>query len=129
MSGAETREYPEAPSSSSGIPEVSSPRLWFALLSGVTAWMIHLAGGAALTPAACEHDIAWAVDALTAVTAVVCAAGALVGASIARRIPSADDPRSQGYRLLAFIAIVADVGSLVLVLGEGAMHIWIGVCQ
>lgn len=128
MSAMDTSDTSEATTSALA-PPVPSVLLWFALLSGVTAWMIHLAGGSALVPAACEHDLAWTIDALTGFTALVCVAGAVAGASVVRRLPSSDDPRSQGYRMLGFVAIVADVTSLVLVLGEGAMHVWIGVCS
>ena len=103
--------------------------LAFALTSGIGAWMVHLVGGSVLVPVACEHDVPWTIDVLTGVTAVICVLGVLAGVKIHRLAGAADDARSQGYRILAYIAIVSNVASTVLVLAEGAMHIWVSSCR
>lgn len=110
-------------------PPVRTTFLLFALTSGIAAWMVHLVGGSILVPAACEHDIAWTIDALTAATASVCVLGVLAGVKVHRRAGAGDDSRGEAYRLLAYIAITSNVISTALVLGEGAMHLWLSACR
>lgn len=110
-------------------PPVRRAFLLFALSSGIVAWMAHLVGGSVLVPAACEHGIAWSIDVLTGITAAVCVLGVLAGVKIRRRAGESDDARSQGYRLLAYVAVMSNVISAVLVLAEGAMHIWVSACR
>lgn len=103
--------------------------LLFALLAGMGAWALHLVGASALVPAACEHDLGWTIDALTAVAGLVCVAGIGAAVEVRRRAGLDDDPSSDALRLLSFIAITANVLSLALVLAEGTMPLWIGACQ
>lgn len=109
-----------------------APQRWlllFALSSGMVAWMVHLVGGSILVPVACEHDLGWTIDALTGVTAVVCVLGVVAGERIRRSGAAGADARSQGYRLLGFVAVTSNIIATALVLAEGAMHIWVSACR
>lgn len=101
----------------------------FSLISGITAWMVHLSGASALVPTACARDMGWLIDGLTLITALVCLAGVLASVRIMRLAGKGENARSQGYRFIGFIGLVANVFSFVLVLGEGAMHIWVAACR
>lgn len=120
---------PRAPAGGTGAdPPVGTWLLVVVLASGMVAWMVHLVGASALVPAACEHGVPWTIDALTAGTALVCAAGIVGGVVISRRA-NAGTGSSEGLRLLGYVAVLANLASLLLVLGEGAMHIWIDACR
>lgn len=121
----------ETPAGSDEAATPAPPRslLLFALASGMVAWMVHLVGGSILVPVACEHDVGWSIDALTGVTAAVCLLGVLAGENVRRRGRDGTDARSQGYRLLGFVAITSNAIATALVLAEGAMHIWVAACR
>ncbi len=128
MSDTDVSEATEATTPTGG-GRPSTLVLWFALASGITAWMIHLVGGGALVPTVCAHDVPWVIDALTAGTGAVCVAGAVVSWRIMHRFEGRDDSQALGFRTLGLIALISNLGSLALVVGEGLMHGWIGVCR
>lgn len=109
-------------------PEVSRLLVAFALLVGMTTWLIHLVGASILVPAACSHGVQWTINLLTAATAVVCAAGIPAGLMILRRFAGGDDARSGGYTILGFVALASNGISLLLILVEGVPNLVLGPC-
>jgi hypothetical protein len=116
------------PTAVSGGSPVSRSLLAFAISGGIVAWMVHLTGASVLVPAACEYGIGWTIDVLTVVTALVCVAGIAASVRIHRRAGRTDDARADGFRILAYLSVVANGFSLVLVIAEGLMPFWLGPC-
>ena len=110
-------------------PPVRRSTLLFALMSGIGAWFARLAGGSALVPMACAHGVWWVIDAWTVLMGLVCVAGIVAAVHIRRRAGSGDDGRALGYQILGYVAVLTNVLSLVLVIAEGSMHIWVGACR
>lgn len=101
----------------------------FALVSGMTAWLVHLVGASILVPASCEHGVLWSIHGLTVVTVAVCVLGLWAGRRIQRWAGNGDDPIGEGWRLLALVSLGANGLSLLLIVAEGAMALFVGVCR
>ncbi len=112
-----------------GAPPVRRSTLLFALVSGIVAWFARLAGGSALVPMACAHDVGWVIDLWTVLMGLVCVAGVVAATRVRRRAGIGDDGRALGYQILGYVALLTNVLSLVLVVAEGSMHLWFGACR
>lgn len=121
-------ERDERPAPDGAPPRHSPAFVAFALSIGIVAWMIHISAGSALVPVACREDLAWTIDALTAVTALACVPGVWAGVRILRSAGRSDDARADGRRIVGMLAVMANVASMVLIVTEGAMHLWLGAC-
>jgi hypothetical protein len=92
-----------------GDTEVSRAGLWFSLLGGAMAWLVHLLFAYGIAEFGCVGGlagyawrgisaVAWLLLALTAVTAVVALTAAFVGWRSRRRLGSGDEDAATGER-------------------------------
>lgn len=121
--------WPEGPPPQAGTAGRPGPlTLLIVLFTGPTLWAVHLAGAAALVPAACAHDLGWTINALTVLCAAPIAAATLWSWRLLVRY------RPDGTRPDRVIALVALLGlawgaiSLLVTLVEGAPNLVLDAC-
>jgi hypothetical protein len=104
-------------------PPVSLPVLWFAFLGGPAGWTAHLLASFPLVPVACDMGTNALLNAITAVTALVCAAAAVTGWIALRRLPAGQpgtvgDPFGRA-RFMARAGIILGIFFTFVTLVEG----------
>ena len=109
----------------------------FALGGGPIIWMVHLAGNAALVPAACSHGLTWLLNLSTAVCAVVALLATATAAALAT-MPASDGgvpagaadstARIHRTRVLGRIGVAIGAISVLLVVLEGAPVLALDAC-
>ncbi|MGI9118725.1 MAG: hypothetical protein ACR2G7_01100 [Acidimicrobiales bacterium] len=135
---AEATTGPDAPNG--GGP--GGPRTWFAALGGIGAWMVHLIAVAALARISCTHSSAtiWWTHGATLITALVTLGAMALSEALRRAGPSESDPApvdtatvtAEGYANLEFLGrfgLIVGGFSLLLIVFEGSMAVWLSACH
>lgn len=96
--------------------------IWFAVLGGIAAWLVHLIATASLVAAACpHHPVLWVVHTVTAITLLVTAAAMTMSWRLRF---AADEPR----RFLGDLGMLLNATNLALILLEGSFVLFIHPC-
>lgn len=118
---------PPPPAGSDARPGIVT--LAWLLGAGPVVWMIHLCGSAALVPLACEHP--WVTSVINAFT-VVCAAvigwAAVWSARVAARHRPEGPAPDEVISVLAILALVFNVISLLVTVLEGVPVLVLDAC-
>lgn len=135
---AEATTGPDAPNG--GGP--GGPRIWFAALGGIGAWMAHLIAVAALARISCTGSSAtiWWTHGVTLVTALVTVAALALAEGLRRSGPAEDDPEpvdtapvtTEGFANFEFLGcfgLIVGGFSLLLIVFEGSMAVWLSACH
>lgn len=106
--------------------------LWTGWVVGPVAWSLHLMVSYLLVEWVCLTGNAWALHAVTLVTALVSAAGAAVAwrqwSVVGRRWPRAGIHRVERTRFLAVGGLVMSVLSTLVILAEGIPNFILWPC-
>ena len=106
-------------------------RLWFAVLGGLAAWIIHLLSLMALVQFTCNRPgTRWVLDAITAGTVLMCLAAIGLCVGIIRGADDDEAAPSAGGRtqFLGVFGLLTGVINLALILLEGSFAWFISPC-
>lgn len=107
-------------------------RLWFAVLGGIAAWLVHLGFVSAFVQYTCNvHGTVWVQHAVTAVTAVITLLAMALAFEYARAGTDAldADTHSAQLRFLGLFGLIVGAINLALILLEGSYVIFLTPCH
>ena len=105
----------------------SEARLLFALLGGLTAWLVDVFASWALVPVACNAGASWLLHLVSAASAVV-ATGALATSISAARSLAGDEEASR-RRFMAGVGIGLNALALVVIAFMWLLVVFLEPCQ
>lgn len=128
-SGPAAGSWPDGPAPSAGTEDRPSALTSFIVLfTGPTVWAVHLAGTAALVPAACSHGLGWAINVLTVVCAVLIAVVTVLSwRLVIRHGPDGPKP-DRPIALVAILGLAWGSISLLVTVLEGVPNLVIDAC-
>lgn len=103
--------------------------LFHAVAGGPVIWAIHLSASAALVHTACAHDMAWVINLVTGVSALIAASCIASAWYIRRSLVSAVGAYNGRTRGLMFLGLLFGTVSLMLILLEGAPVWFLNACK
>ena len=117
--------------------EPNGVRVWFAVLGGIGAWIVHLTAESALAHRTCLSGQEWVLHALTVALAAVTVTAMLLAARLrsdegwidsdARASLSTRDSNGD-LRFLGTMGLLIGAINLVLIVFEGALVFWVPSC-
>jgi hypothetical protein len=107
--------------------------LWYAVLSGIALWMLHVTALSALAGTSCTHSAAtWAMHALTLVLGAATIAGGWMCVMMIRGRDdhSEADPDLDGrLRFMGLFGLLTQAISLTLIIWEGTYVPFVDACR
>lgn len=105
---------------------------WYAMISGIALWMVHLTALSALSRLACTHPrTVWAMHAITITLAGATAFAAWLSFRLVRghRHDSEDSPDLFGrLRFMGLFGLLTELISLILIVWEGLYVPFVHAC-
>lgn len=98
------------------------------LFTGPAVWSVHLAGGAALVPAACGHGLGWAINLLTVVCAALIAGAILLSYRLWTRCRLSGPAPDPALGLIAVLGLAWGSISLLVTIVEGVPNLVLNAC-